>query len=467
MNLFNKIYQFKNNIALFNTNFGSVSYSDLIQFSSFMASKISDHSLILFVSKNNIEAIMGYVGMMIGNNVVMFADIKTKEKDLNELIVKYQPDYIFCPKENLFQNNFENKLSLKNYILYKTNTNIKKELNKNLSILLPTSGSMGSCKYVRLSKNNIFSNSQSIISYLNIRPDDKTVTNMPLSYSYMLSIINTHLLSGASILVTDKSLLDKNFWNDLKNFKVTSFNGVPFIYEIMLKLGLENIWVPSFCYLTQAGGKLDLNKTKEIINFCKLKNASFIPMYGQTEASPRISYLNWKYIDKKSESIGKPIPGSKMWIGTRGSVKPGKIGDLYVSGDNVCLGYANSYLDLKNGDENNGILKTGDLAFKDEDGFFFIKGRTKRIAKIYGNRINLDEIEERMGLIGIKIGCVEAKDKIIVFYDDILLKNVIEDKLFKETGQNKKGFVIHYLKKLPLTNSLKINYSKLEKIKND
>ena len=107
-----KIYQFKNNTALFNTNFGSVSYSELIQFSSFIASKIADQSLILLVSKNNIEAIIGYIGMMIGNNVVMFADIKTKEKDLNELIVKYQPDYIFSPKENLFQGNYENKLSL-------------------------------------------------------------------------------------------------------------------------------------------------------------------------------------------------------------------------------------------------------------------------------------------------------------------------------------------------------------------
>ena len=159
-----------------------------------------------------------------------------------------------------------------------------------------------------------------------------------------------------------------------------------------------------------------------------------------------------------------------MWIENNNNnknIEIGTVGELYVSGNNVSLGYSNNYLDLKKGDLNKGILKTGDLAFKDQDGFFYIKGRTKRIAKIYGNRINLDEIEDRMSLIGIKIGCIEKKDTILVFYDDLSLADIIKKKVSEVTGQNKNFFKVFYLNILPRTQSFKINYLALEKVKND
>ena len=148
-------------------------------------------------------------------------------------------------------------------------------------------------------------------------------------------------------------------------------------------------------------------------------------MYGQTEASPRMTYLHWKYAQKKTGSIGKAIPGTKIWIEDNDGKKINKIkktGELIFQGKNVSMGYAENIQDLKKEDENHGILKTGDLAYFDKDKFFFIKGRKNRIIKIVGNRFNLDEIEERMRKKRIQIACKNINDVLLnVGYSIVLL----------------------------------------------
>ena len=180
----------------------------------------------------------------------------------------------------------------------KNNINKNKKLNRNLSVLLSTSVSMGSTKFVKLSKNNLKTNTDSIINYLKINNKDSAITNLPISYSYMISVINTHFEVGGSIIISKYSLIQKKFWKILKNSKVTSFNGVPYTYEMLIKVGLKNIKIGTLKYLTQAGGKLEKNKFREIINFCKRNNIKFFSMYGQTEASPILSYLKPEFSHK-------------------------------------------------------------------------------------------------------------------------------------------------------------------------
>ena len=134
---------------------------------------------------------------------------------------------------------------------------------------------------------------------------------MPFNYSYMLSVINTHIESGASIFVTQKNMLEKSFWNDFEKFKITTFNGVPYIYEILMKIGINRLFTKYLKSLTQAGGKLDQNILEDLLNLSFKNRVKLFVMYGQTEASPEISYLDLKKNKNKLGSVGKSLDNIK------------------------------------------------------------------------------------------------------------------------------------------------------------
>ena len=343
----------------------------------------------------------------------------------------------------------------------------KIKLKNDLSLLLPTSGSMGVSKFVKLSKKNLKHNAESIISYLNINDKDSTITNLPISYSYMLSIINTHLEVGGSIIISKYSLIEKGFWDIYKNSNATSFNGVPYTYDIITKIGLKNIKIRSLKFLTHAGGKSEKNNLKKIIKFSKKNNLKFFYMYGQTEASPRISYLKPEFAEKKIGSIGKGLPKNKIYLINNNGNKinePFKEGEIICEGKNIFLGYSRNFMDLKNFNELNYKLRTGDLGYFDNDGFFYITSRNNRIAKIFGIRIDLEDLQRLMSQKGYKIICMSNNKKIYVYTKKKYNKTFIINTLSKITNLNKSSFDIIRIKHLPRTLNNKINYNKLKKI---
>ena len=234
----------------------------------------------------------------------------------------------------------------------------------------------------------------------------------------------------------------------------------------MEKIGLKRIFYKYLRYITHAGGKLDKNLSLKIAQLSLEKKTKFFSMYGQTEASPRISFLDPKYSIKKNGSIGKAIPNTKMWIERKKTVisKPYVNGDIMFSGKNIMMGYAKNYLDLSKDTKTLKKLKTGDIGFFDKDGFFFITGRTKRFAKIYGNRVDLDEIESKMKLLKLDIVCIGKFNKINIFYNNKKLIKKIKKNLFFLIKQNLDHFNFIYLKKFPRTSSRKINYNILNKL---
>ena len=336
-----------------------------------------------------------------------------------------------------------------------------------LALCLTTSGSTGSPKLVRLTKRNIISNAESIAEYLQIDEHERPITMLPMYYSYGLSIINSHLIKSATILLTDKTYAQREFWNFLREQQATSMSGVPYTWEMLRQLRFFRMDLPSVKTMTQAGGKLNAEIAKEFIDNAAASGKRFIVMYGQTEATARMSYLPWESAPRKFSSIGIAIPGGEFSLesdqcsefSVQNSVTQG---ELVYRGPNVSMGYAECAEDLLKGDENYGVLHTGDMARVDKDGFYYITGRKKRFVKIWGNRCNLDAVEQIVKQVTSSCAVVGVDDQITVFVTQEGLEKEIKDLLAAKTGLNSKAFAVRVIDAMPVKDSGKIDYQLLQ-----
>ena len=340
-----------------------------------------------------------------------------------------------------------------------------KKLYSDLALLLPTSGTTGSSKFVRISHKNLYFNTVDICNYLKINSSDCTITTMPFNYTYGMSIINTHLFKGSKIVFYKGTVLEKRFFDLLNMHKVTSFGGVPFIHEMLKKLKFEKLNIESLKYITQAGGKMNISLWEYFYEISKLKKIKFISMYGATEATSRMSYLPYEFILKKKGSIGKGLDKTSLYIVDQKTKKlinkPNHEGEILCKGKNVFLGYAENFKDLELGDKNKENFYTGDIGYKDKDGFFFISGRKDRFTKVLGHRINLDELEN---IINIKFprSFVVKKEKIIIYSLINHNSEVLIDYISKTLNLHKRLFSFLKISEIPLTKNNKINYAKFK-----
>jgi acyl-CoA synthetase (AMP-forming)/AMP-acid ligase II len=414
--LFQNIKKFKKRIALVNEKNYKFTYEEIYNESKIFGSIIKNNSISVIIAKNNIECLIGYISLIILNRTTILIDENFSKNFLNKIIKKYKVNYIYAPEQT--KNNFKNFNTIykkNNYFIFETNNKINNKINKMNLLLLTTSGSTQSPKLVRLSNSNLSENTNNIVKYLSIKKEHTTITTMPFAYSYGLSILNSHLQVGAKIVVNNYSVFNEQFWKLVKLNKVISFGGVPKFYENLKRLNFNNLNLYNLKYLTQAGGKMDEDVLKFFGKICKQKKIKFYIMYGQTEASPRMSYLNWKDFFSKLGSIGKPLDSCKFRIINNKNKIINKnyySGQLVFYGKNVSLGYAKNFDDLLKGNINNGKLFTGDIAFKDKDDFYFITGRKNRISKIFGLRLDLDDIEKFLKKNNIISKC-EIDNKIL------------------------------------------------------
>jgi acyl-coenzyme A synthetase/AMP-(fatty) acid ligase len=224
--------------------------------------------------------------------------------------------------------------------------------------------------------------------------EEKAMAILPMHYTMGLSVIASHLLAGATLLLSDRSLLDRGFWAMLK--EATSFTGVPYSYEIMMKMRFTRMDLPKLKIITQGGGKLTPEMFHALAQYAEDKGKQFIATYGQSECTARMAYLPAELAMSKTCSIGIAEPGGQLSIvDDQGNetFEGEATGEMVYRGENVTLGYANCLEDLQKGDENHGVMHTGDLARRDADGCYYIVGRLKRFLKIFGLRIGLDEVE--------------------------------------------------------------------------
>lgn len=366
---------------------------------------------------------------------------------------QYQPMFI-VDKTRQYINDYQ---AIDRYSLFQSFVSTKEinhPIDDQIKLLLSTSGTTGSPKLVKLSEKNVVENALSIIDYLPIENTDQTPLNLPIHYSYGFSVLTTNAIKGGRIFTSVDDLLKRTYWDTFKHYKFTSIAGVPFVYEMLNRLGFYKYELPSLRYFTQAGGRLNPDLIDKFYQYSLANNSRFWVMYGQTEATARISFLPPADQEMKRGSIGKPVKNGTFMLDEH-------TGELLYSGPNVFGGYAESKDDLANYEQPL-WLRTGDVAKMDNDGYYFIIGRLKRFAKIAGNRVNLDELEAHLkqDLKNAELACLNIDDKKVA----VFLKNNIEAVTENLIEFLRDKFAIHhsliqivYIDELPLTANGKVD----------
>lgn len=344
------------------------------------------------------------------------------------------------------------------------------DIHPDLRVLLSTSGTTGSPKLVRLTGANLDANAQSIAEYLELTPGERPIASLPIHYSYGLSVLHSHLAVGATLVFSPHSIMRPEFWDDFRAYDCTSFAGVPYAYAILERTGFRDRDLPSLRTMTQAGGRMEPETVIRYHAHLAARGARLVVMYGQTEATARISYVPPDRLPEKAGTIGIPIPrGTLEVVDESGSpVPPGTVGELVYEGPNVMQGYASHPDDLSRGDELGARLLTGDLGYVDPDGFFVVTGRSKRIAKVYGLRINLDEVEQAMSSHG-PVAAVSGTDQIVVFTTpgNGTDRRAVSKELADTFALTPRAFALREIDALPLLPSGKVDYRALGALADD
>jgi len=419
-------------IAAIDDSGRSVTYGDICDFSKEFAKYLPDRSLIFLLAENRIGSLLGYTASLSNRIVPLVISAATEEGLYNHLYDLYQPEYLWLPETKA--EGREVVFSAWEYCLVKTG-NPPAPMYEELSLLLPTSGSTGSPKLVRHCYRNIEANADNVRRLYKLDGTERAMAILPMHYTMGLSVIASHLLAGATLLLSGRSLLDKGFWATLK--EATSFTGVPYSYEILTKMCFTRMDLPNLKVITQGGGKLTEAMWNTLAQYAQEKGKQFIATYGQSECTARMAYLPAEMALDKVCSIGIAEPGGQLSIvddNGNETFEGEAQGEMVYRGENVTLGYATCREDLLKGDENHGIMHTGDLARRDADGCYFIIGRLKRFLKIFGLRIGLDEVE-RMIKEEYKTDCYckGNDEKLIVLVTDPKLQEVLPDYIEEKT----------------------------------
>lgn len=463
-NFFDENPEYKNHLLFTDGKGKSITYGDWYAYSKSLKNVIPTQSktLAAIICHNTIGSALAYLCCLQNRIVPLLIDHAMDKELRTNLFNIYKPNYIFKPVDD----EAEPFYTLNDYGVY-YGYNITPELHPDLALLLTTSGSTGSPKLVRQSYTNIQSNAASIAQYLKITTLDHPISSLPMHYTFGLSVINSHVLKGACECLTEATVFDKEFWDICRKDKITSIAGVPFTYECLKRVGFMKMNLPHLTLMIQAGGHLSTRLQKEYLEFAHKTNKRFIVMYGQTEATARMSYLPFDMGLKKLGSIGIAIPGGTFHImedENREITQPHITGELCYEGPNVTLGYAHCAEDLALGDMRHGRLFTGDMAYFDEDGYYYIAGRKKRFIKIMGKRVNMDEVEELLKnyFPNSDFACTGKDDDLNIFMEGAYYKKIlIENFLIEKTNLHSKCFSVNQIKKIPKNTSGKTQYTQL------
>jgi acyl-coenzyme A synthetase/AMP-(fatty) acid ligase len=451
-------------LAVVDSQGNKLTYGEIVEFSTWVSENLPKRSLVFHLSVNNGGSVAWAMGFINSSVVPLLLNSKIDDSLFNNLFTTYQPNFICIPGEYSKKFNFKIVAEKFGYCLLETGFN-PTPLHEDLSHLLPTSGSTGSPKLVRHSYQNIEAAGLNISTFFNIDQTHRALMVLPLYYTMGLSMVFSHFYAGATILITDLSMTDKLFWDFLKNERATSFTGVPYSFEILNLMRFFRMDLPDLKILTQGGGKMQKDLNLKFAEYCRDKGKEWIATYGQTEGTARMAYLPSEYAISKIGSIGRAVPNGELsLIDIDGNpiTKPFTEGEMCYRGKNVTMGYALCKDDLLQGDERGGFIKTGDLAYFDEDGCYYIVGRLQRFIKLFGMRVGLDECEQIVKAhYPIDCVCVGTDEKMSVYITDESYSQKVKEILVEKTRIIASSFSVKFIDKIPKNDAGKVLYSNL------
>lgn len=375
---------------------------------------------VALLLQNSGEYVAAYYGVLMAGGVVVALNIAARARDLVNWMLHSDARWIIAdwhhgdlndvlrgvgPRVQLIAlNRGECTADLENGVRVsdwhnvieagKSGRGFDASLSNDMAAIIYTSGTTGKPKGVVLSHANLAANVESILAYLKLGNEDRCLNVLPFYYSYGNSVLHTHMAAGGTVILENSLAYVHNVVSRMSTEGATGFSGVPSTYALLLtRVKLEDYDLKSLRYVTQAGGAMAPAQIARLRR--SLPHTRLFVMYGQTEATARLSYLPPERLDEKLGSAGIAIPGVRLEICDDGGrpVAPGTVGEICASGANIMAGYWKDE-EATRDVLRNGWLRTGDLAYMDDEGFIFIKGRSSEMIKTGAHRINPREIEE-------------------------------------------------------------------------
>ena len=433
----------------------AVSYGDICVLSDRLRQFLPRRALCFMLVENSAGAVAWVMSALASQRLVpLILNVKTEAGLLASLLTTYKPAYL-CVPTTLPAGITEGCMVVASqfgYTLCRTDASAC-SLFPELSHLLPTSGSTGSPKLVRHKYENIEAAALNISTFFELKATDRPLLVLPLYYTMGLSVVFSHLRVGATVLITGLSMTDRLFWQFLKDQRATSFTGVPYSFHILNLMRFMRMDLPHMELLTQGGGKMPTDLNLKFAEYCRANGKRWIATYGQSECTARMAYLPPEWAVEKVGSIGIAVPNAQLSLQDSDGneiTTPDTEGELCYRGRNVTMGYAHCQRDLALGDERHGFIRTGDLAYRDTDGCYYIVGRMGRFLKLYGMRVGLDECEQIVQTeTGAECACVGTDEKMIVYITDADRQEGVKAILVEKTHIVATSFEVRVVPEIP------------------
>lgn len=418
-----------------------LSYRELAERVNELASRLgTERRLVAVAAANDVDSLVAYLASIAAGHPLILLP-GDKPAALESLLAAYDPDVVLRSGGG-------------HTIMEERRPGTRHELHPDLALLLSTSGSTGSPKLVRLSHANLQSNAESIAEYLGISPEDRAATTLPMSYCYGLSVINSHLLRGAGLVLTSLSVVDPCFWELFRIREATAFASVPYTFELLERVGFADMELPALRYVTQAGGRLAPESVRRYAELGRRKGWDLFVMYGQTEATARMAYLPPDLAATVPGAVGVAVPGGSFRIDPVAGLEHG---ELVYTGPNVMLGYAESPADLAAG-RTITELRTGDLARRHPAGVYEVVGRLNRFVKIVGLRVDLGQVESILAGLGVKAAAAGTDDGVVVAVEGDHDTRLLGKVLARDMGLPRGSLELHTVQQLPRMGTGKLDY---------
>jgi len=381
-----------------------VTYARLLRQAAAIAERLKELGLragerVAFIQPNSCEFVAAYYGVLMAGGVAVLLNAVAKARDFSAWLGDCEPAFVFAEPGNGEVAAAMSMLARKPVVLQAGTAewgaiSLHPVGSDDPACILYTSGTTGRPKGIVLSHGNLLSNTAAIVEYLGLTGEDSAVAVLPFYYSYGSSVLHTHLQAGGRLILEKNMVYPHAVVETLAKQRATGFAGVPSTYALLLsRVKLHDYDLSSLRYVTQAGGAMSPALTQRLRH--ALPRTSIVIMYGQTEATARLTYLPPQRLDDKLGSVGIPVPGVK--IETRNEhgepAGVGEVGDIWACGPNVMLGYWRNDAATREV-KRDGWLKTGDMGRLDAEGFLYIVGRRSDMIKAGAHRIHPQDIEE-------------------------------------------------------------------------